>query len=478
VDGPALKDSSAAERRSIWMNYAVLIYTVIAFAALLFITNAIISTFNIRWDLTPQKKFSLSDFDKRVLGGLTHNVKVMAFVRTEDPAYLELADLLFQAAAFTPRLTYQVIDVNKAPGMAREYGVSSYGEVIVESQGRRRDFDNARSDELIPAILQISADANKHIYFTIGHGERDLFNSDRSLGYSQWRAQLEQNNYQIDNVSLFASGVPEDAKVVVSLGPQKDFLPEELAALAKYLAHGGHYIAIIDPYGSPTLVEFLKKYYLDFIPQVIVDPAYRLNAGEILTTQIPLRSETNAVSRAMTAPAVFSLGRGVMVTGKVGDTAPDDLKIADEDKFLSSSHESWASGDPNALTTGITEYQAGRDTKGPIPVASEIDFTPASNPHIPLQQMTRLVGIGSSAFASNQFLEMLGNRDLAVSLINELAGDEMLIASRERLNKEETAGFYVTDQEARHLLALGSAVEPAILFLIAITVMVRRRFFA
>lgn len=478
MDRPALKNSSTAARRSIWMNYAVLFYTVIAFGAVLFVANAIISTQNIRWDLTPSKRFSLSDFDKRVLGGLTHSVKVMAFVRTEDPAYLELADLLFQAAAFTPRLTYQVIDVNKAPGLAREYGVSSYGEVVVESQGRRRDFDNARSDELIPAILQVSTAANKHIYFTIGHGERDPFDSDRSLGYSQWRALLEQNNYQIDNVSLFASGVPDDARVVVSLGPRKDFLPEELAALARYLGHGGHYIAIVDPYGSATLVEFLKKYYLDFIPQVVVDPAYRLTAGEILTTQIPIRSEENPMSRSMSAPAVFSLGRGVMITGAVGAAAPDDLKIAQEDKFLSSSHESWASNDPNALTTGITQYQAGRDIKGPIPVASEIDFAPASNPHIPAIRMTRLVGIGSSAFASNQFIEMLGNRDLAVSLINEMAGDEMLIASRERLNKNETAAFYISDREARHMLFFGSVVEPGILFLIAITVMVRRRFFA
>jgi hypothetical protein len=469
---------SSGERRSIWTNYAVMLYTVVAFGAVLIVANAIISRPNVRWDLTPQKQFSLSDFDKRVLAGLTHNVKVMAFVRTEDPSYLELQDKLFQAAAFTPRLTYQVIDVNKAPGMAREYGVSSYGEVVVESQGRRRDFDNARSDELIPAILQISADTNKHIYFTIGHGERDLFSSDRSLGYSQWRGMLEQNNYQVDNVSLFASGVPDDAKVVVSLGPQKDFLPEELAALAAYFKRGGHYVAIIDPYGSPSLVEFLKKYYLDFIPQVIVDPAYRLTAGEILTTQIPLRSETNPISRSMTAPAVFSLGRGVMIDGKVGDMAPDDLKLANADKFLSSSHESWASGDPKALTTGITEYQAGRDIKGPIPVASEVDFAPASNPHIPLQQMTRIVGIGSSAFASNQFLEMLGNRDLAVSLVNELAGDEMLIASRERLNQNEAAAFYISDQEARRLLVLGSVLEPAILFLIAITVLMRRRFFA
>ncbi len=477
MDRPPLNDSLPSRRGSIWANYLVLLYTVVAFGAVLFIANAIIATRNIRWDLTPSKRFSLSEFDRRVLSGLNHNAKVMAFVRTEDPAYLELADLLFQAAAFTPRLTYQVIDVNKAPGLAREYGVSSYGEVIVESQGRRRDFDNARSDLLIPAILQISTDVNKHIYFTIGHGERDVFDTDHNQGYSQWRNLLEQNNYAIDNVSLFASGVPDDAKVVVSLGPRKDFLPEELAALARYLGHGGHYIAIIDPFGSPTLVEFMKKYYLDFIPQVVVDPAYRLTAGEILTTQIPLRSQESPMSRSMSAPAVFSLGRGVMITGAVGASAPDGLRLEQEDKFLSSSHESWASNDPKALTTGITEYQAGRDTKGPIPVASEVDFAPMATPHIPVSQMTRVVGIGSSAFASNQFIEMLGNRDLAVSLINELAGDEMLIASRERLNKSETAAFYISDQEARHLLVLGSVVEPAILFLIAITVFMRRRFF-
>ena len=64
--------------------------------------------------------------------------------------------------------------------------------------------------------------------------------------------------------------------------------------------------------------------------------------------------------------------------------------------------------------------------------------------------MARIVGFGSSAFPSNQFVEMLGNRDLAVSLINELAGDEILIASRERLNKYDTSAFYVTDQDAEN----------------------------
>lgn len=464
--------------RSVWFNYVVLFYTAIALAVLFGVANLIIFDHNVRWDLTPSKRYSLSDFDKRVLENVKQPIKVMAFVRTEDPAYLELADLLFQVAAFTPMVTYQVIDVNKAPGLARQYGVSTYGEVVVESGGRRRDFDNARSDLLIPALLQISNVTNKHIYFTVGHGERDLFDTDRNLGYSNWRGMLEQNNYQIDNVSLFAGGVPEDAAEVVILGPRKDFLPEELAALGKYLAKGGHLIVFIDPYGSPSLVKFLKNYYLDFTDRTVVDSAYRLTAGEILTTQIPLYSKESAITRSMSAPAVFSMARGVDITGKPGDKAPDGLVFDRGDAFLRSSHESWASGDPKAVTTGITEFQAGRDVKGPIPVGSEIDLAVNGDTHVPIEQMARVVGFGSSAFPSNQFLEMLGNRDLAVSAINAMAGDEMFIASRERLNKASAAGFYVTDAQARGTLYLGAFLEPLILFAIGLSVFVRRRFFA
>ena len=279
-------------------------------------------------------------------------------------------------------------------------------------------------------------------------------------------------------MSLFASGVPDDCKVLVSLGPRKDFLPEELAELAKFLGKGGHYIAFIDPYGSPSLVKFLQQYGMSFTDRVVVDPAYRLTAGEILTTQIPLRAEDNAISRAMAAPAVFSLTRGVDITLKVGAAAPDGLQVAQENEFLRSSHESWASGDAKALTTGITEFQDPRDVKGPIPVGSEIDYAPAAKPHVSLEEMTRLVGFGSSGFPSNQFIEMLGNRDLAVSVINEMAGDEMLISSREMLNKAETAGFYATSQQANWLAYLAAGFETLLLLAIAIAVFARRRFFA
>ena len=478
MDRPQVIPSPQRGRASVWVNYALLVYTAIAFGAVLVVANGILSNHNVRFDLTPNQRFSLSEFDKRVLSGLTHNVTVKAFIRSEDPSYLDLADLLFQAAAFTPRLTYQIIDVNKAPALARQYGVSTYGEVVVESQRRRRDFDNERSDLLIPAVLQISADAGKAVYFTIGHGEHDVYDADRNSGYTEWRGLLEQNNYRIENISLFAGGVPDDAQLVVSLGPRKDFLPEELAELGKYLARGGHLMVMLDPYGSPSLVQFLERYHMEFTDRVLVDPAYRLTAGEILTTQIPLRSEDNPISRAMSAPGVFSLARGVLVTADIGASAPDGLQVAESGQFLQSSHESWASGDPKALISGITDFKEARDVKGPIPVGAEIDLAPAGKTHIPVLQMTRIVGFGSSTFCANEFIGMLGNRDLAVSVVNELVGDEMLIVSRERLVKAEGAAFYVTEQQTRRLLFLSAVVEPMLLFLIGITVFARRRFFA
>ena len=94
MDRPQIKTApAAAGRASIWKNYLLLIYTVAAFGAILIVAEAIISNHNARLDLTPGRRFSLSEFDRRVLGGLEHNVKVMAFVRVEDPTYLDLSDI-------------------------------------------------------------------------------------------------------------------------------------------------------------------------------------------------------------------------------------------------------------------------------------------------------------------------------------------------------------------------------------------------
>jgi ABC-type uncharacterized transport system involved in gliding motility auxiliary subunit len=106
-----------------------------------------------------------------------------------------------------------------------------------------------------------------------------------------------------------------------------------------------------------------------------------------------------------------------------------------------------------------------------------VDYAKPADSHLPISQMTRIVAFSNTAFASNQFLEMLGNRDLILNAVNELANDQVLIASRERVNQNQRAAFYISDGQAQGAFVLGTLAVPAIMFAVGLLVFIRRRFF-
>ena len=58
------------------------------------------------------------------------------FVRSEDPRTPQLKDLLWRVAQATPRVTYEFVDLNRSPALAKRYGVDRYGAIVVESGPR------------------------------------------------------------------------------------------------------------------------------------------------------------------------------------------------------------------------------------------------------------------------------------------------------------------------------------------------------
>ena len=109
--------------------------------------------------------------------------------------------------------------MNRNPAVARQYGVDNYGSLVVESDGRRKEFANPREDLLMEAILQVTRPARKVIYFLTGHGEQDLRDTDRHNGYSGVRAALQSEFYEVRPLSLLGEGgVPADANAVVIAG--------------------------------------------------------------------------------------------------------------------------------------------------------------------------------------------------------------------------------------------------------------------
>src|SRR5262249_60553913 len=81
-------------------------------------------------------------------------------------------------------------------------------------------------------------------------------------GYSTAGRVLGEEDYEVEPVSLASGDVPVGTATLVIAGPSKDFLPEELGALARYLDRPGQALVMLDPKKAPSLATFLERYHL------------------------------------------------------------------------------------------------------------------------------------------------------------------------------------------------------------------------
>jgi hypothetical protein len=109
-----------------------------------------------RLDLTPERTAVLSEHGRGILASLQAPVSVTAFLRADDPRNREIRDLLERVQAVQPLVQSRILDLNRNPALAREFGVDAYGALAVESDGRRRDFANPDEQTLMAAIIQVT----------------------------------------------------------------------------------------------------------------------------------------------------------------------------------------------------------------------------------------------------------------------------------------------------------------------------------
>jgi ABC-type uncharacterized transport system involved in gliding motility auxiliary subunit len=474
VAGAAVSPASREEIGLRWAaarQWALLLVATAGLGGSLVMLQVILAQHTWRLDLTPEKRFTLSEHALQVLQGLDRDVQIVAFLRSDDARNAEIEDLLTRVRNVSPRVRYSVVDVNRNPAVARQYGVDNYGSLVVESEGRRKDFANPREDLLMEAILQVTRPARKVVYCLTGHGEQDLDNTDRDRGYSAVRLALRSEFYEVQPLSLLReAGVPADASVVLIAGPRKDLLTAELLKLGAYIERGGSLLIMLDPQSAPSLSTFLDRYGVTVSDEVVVDPENRLFAGDYLTMTVPGLSERHPVSAALKAPPLFSQARAIWFAG-----APDAATAGAEIKgidFLHTSKTSWRTPDRDVLRTGVGALVSVRDQPGPVSVGVSVlvDY-PAEGQ----RRAARLIVLGDSDFANNFFIEYLGDRDLLVNAVNWLAGEEELLGQRPQLRQPGVNQFFVSARQGRLAFTLGTIVEPAIFLLVGAVVYLRRR---
>jgi ABC-type uncharacterized transport system involved in gliding motility auxiliary subunit len=125
------------------------------------------------------------------------------------------------------------------------------------------------------------------------------------------------------------------------------------------------------------------------------------------------------------------------------------------------SRESWGETDRAALQRGEAKPDP-EDKKGPLSVAVVATIDKA-----------RLVVIGTSNLASNQFLNAAGNRDFFLNAVSWLAEEENLIAIRPKETKQTPV--ILTATQGQVIFWLPVVVLPGAVMLCGIAVLLRRR---
>jgi ABC-type uncharacterized transport system involved in gliding motility auxiliary subunit len=411
-----------------------------------------------RFDLTANKRYSLSPQSQRLLAELPQPVKVSAFYQDTQTGREAAKDLLDQYAHTTTQFTYEFIDPDRNPGLAKRYGITSYGTIVLESGDKEEKVLVADEEHLTNALLKVIREGKKVVYFLEGHGEHSINNTERE-GYSEAKRAIESQNYLVKSLSLLTEGkMPDEASILIIAGPRKDLLDAELAEITRFIERGGKVMFLVDPEGPPGLPRYLVDYGIQIVEGVVVDLVSRLFGADYLMPVIT-SYEPHPITKNFEVASFFPLALAVKTTDKMPQRVSAQI-------LAKTSPNSWLKRDMQELKAelraeGRPLLNEGLDEKGPVSVAavatltSRHDGSPDAEP-----KKARIVVFGDSDFASNNYLNLSGNRDLFLNTVSWLAEEENLIAIRPK----EGGSFFmpVTATQERLIFWLSMVVLPAV----------------
>ena len=415
---------------------------------------------NRRFDLTPTRDLSLSPVTEHVLRELAAPLHVTVFYRRGTRE--QYADMLARFRAVSPRVEFELLDLDRFPERARSDGVTQYGRAALEYDGRRAVALAAPEEELAGGILRVVRGRARRLVFTTGHGERTPGAGERA--YGRFAAALGAENYAVDGVSLFASPIPPDTDVLVVAGPTQDFVPTEAEAVARYVVAGGGVLLLLDPGPLPTLSRLLGSMGIRLGDDFLVDHERRVLATDGLAAVVELFKEGNPVSGPLDSGVVLPSARSVDVVEAVAGV--------DADSIARTAPTAWAIADPARARAGDAPSAAKRDQRGSTSVAVIAEIGSGTSAR------GRLVVVGDADFASDAYFELLGNRDLALNAVAWAAREDLLTGARKK-NVPETirplSPLFLTERQAQTLFVSSVLVAPGLVALAGAAMLAARR---
>ncbi len=439
-------------------NFAL--YTLIVIT-LIVVVNWFVSNHDKRWDMTPNKKYSLSDQTRKILKGLSGNVTIYAF--DKERSFGERRDVLGMYASASNHVKVKYVDPDRQPALAREFSVRSYGTVVVSAGDRHMEAQGDGEEGITNALVRVLK-GQRTACFISTHGERNLDSTERD-GYDHFKKQLSNENYQTETLPFLQKiEIPQDCTMLVIAGPQNDYLPPETDAIQKYLQGGGRALMMLDAgVELPNLTKLLGDWGVTARNDLVIDenPVAQIFGTEPYMPLIVKYGTSPIVEPLNGRATLFPISRSFAVS-------KDSKPGVSADTLGDTSTDSYGVTDWNPQIKEI-KFDAKKDVKGPLSVAVAGSITGEGEK----KTEGRFVITGTSLIAANSFLTFQSNRDFIMNSINWLSADEDLISIR--ATPPESQHLTMNSAQMNRVLVLGVFGIPLLIVMAGVLVWWQRR---
>ncbi len=496
-----------AERLKVLANVATM--SLLAFIILVSV-NWYASRHWMRKDLTFDAQFTLSDKSKAVLDELARKqttVKVIALWHPQTPAHgvviPMVKDLLEEYRAYSRRIEVEQFDVvsqgKDAYAALLQLGVEKaeandlvlvhgdvkkvlplddlyqpeMGSAWNQQEPRIRSFDAEQA--LTSAMVSVTATQKVTVYWGVGHNEVDPFGVDERAGSVLKSEILEKReNYKVNVIQIpEAKAIPDDCDLLILVGPQRKYAPEELDVLRRYLRRGGHLFVAFYPLLSEErrsgLEDLLYEYGVEVRDDVILDPSAQ--------SQVFIQGPQGIEKFPVDPTSARSYGAHP-ITAKMNETNPTHFAGARSIEsaanrprdvmatpLVQSTRSAWGEKDFRAAMKGEKDlaFDEGRDLKGPLNFAMAVSRRVGEAKEGERVPETRIVVFGDASLTTNFYLQKLGKMDLLLNSLRWLAEQEHMISIEGRkpldrklddLDESDMIGIQVTVMGLLPLMAL------------------------
>lgn len=370
------------------------------------------------WDFSSAQKNSLSEQSIQMIKNLDSELKVIFFYKKGqegvDANKAAFRDLIRKYQDKTDKISLDFVEMNERPDLTKEFGVDKgSGIVFVSYKGKKNRIDKIDEQEMTGALVKVTRSQSKTVYFTQGHGEYNLDDSQEALGLFQLKTLLEGNNYQVKKWTINTEPKPPtDADIVMIVGPKHNFLDFEITSLETYLKNGGNLMVALKSQQPAGLEKFLKSLGVE------AQNNYVYNIVETMMGRgiNPGATFGSVFSTQHAATKVFSRGEVTLFQRPQGlkriEPVPSGLNL-----------EEIVSTAPNSMGFDNLNFK-GEGQKGPFALVMSVKGTMGG---ADAKEFQALVS-GDADFMNNQFLMQNLNRDLVLNSMAYFSKEENLIS--------------------------------------------------